>query len=186
MEKEYRKIQELRANDNSRHVEGYAIIFNSLSEDLGFYETIEKTAIDDDVIKKSDCFCLLDHNSEKVLARSKYGVGNLKLEIDDKGLKYSFDALDNELGNTLLSYIRSGIIDSSSFCFTVAKDHWETKDGEDYRTVEKIDMLFDVSPVYTPAYAATSVSCRSYDKYKEEKSKQSDIQNLCDEILAME
>ena len=91
MEKEYRKIQELRANDNSRHVEGYAIIFNSLSEDLGFYETIEKTAIDEDVIKKSDCFCLLDHNSEKVLARSKYGVGNLKLEIDDKGLKYSFE-----------------------------------------------------------------------------------------------
>ena len=129
---------------------------------------------------------MFDHNSEKVLARSKYGVGNLKLEIDDKGLKYSFDALDNELGNTLLSYIRSGIIDSSSFCFTVAKDHWATKDGEDYRTVEKIDMLFDVSPVYTPAYAATSVSCRSYDKYKEEKSKQSDIQNLCDEILAME
>ena len=47
-------------------------------------------------------------------------------------------------------------------------------------------MLFDVSPVYTPAYTATSVSCRSYDRYKEERDKKSDIQKLCDEILVME
>lgn len=182
-EKEIRKLSELRSIGEGRHIEGYALVFNSQSEDLGFYETISQDAIDDDTIKRSDVFALLDHETDKVLARCKHGIGNLKLEIDSHGLKYSFDALENDLGNTVLTYIRSGIIDSSSFAFTVADDKWETKDGQDYRTILKIDRLFDVSCVYQPAYAATSVGCRSYDKYK--ANKKSEVQDLCDKILEL-
>ena len=49
----------------------------------------------------------------------------------------------------------------------------------------KIDMLFDCSPCFEPAYLSTEApSCRSYEKYLEsEKEKQSEIQDLCDEIL---
>ena len=82
--KEIRRLNgEIRSE--SRHVEGYAIVFNSQSDDLGFYETILPTAIDDELLRSSDVFALFNHDKEKVLARSKYGVGNLHLTIDNKG-----------------------------------------------------------------------------------------------------
>ena len=52
----------LRKNDESRTVEGYAIVFNSESKDLGgFTEIIEPAAIDG-ILEKSDILCLLNHN----------------------------------------------------------------------------------------------------------------------------
>lgn len=167
--KEIRYFNEIRANEDStesRKVEGYAIVFNSESEDLGFYETIEKDAIDDDVIAKSDVFALMNHDDNRgILARSRRGKGSLKLTIDDRGLKYSFDAPKTALGNELLEMLRRGDITSSSFAFTVATDGeaWEKRDGKYYRTIKKIDRLYDVSPVYCPAYSETSVACRSFN-----------------------
>ena len=166
--KEIRYFNEIRAieNSESRKVEGYAIVFNSESEDLGFIETIEKDAIDDEVIAKSDVFALLNHDDKRgILARSRKGKGSLKLSIDEKGLKYSFDAPKTSLGNELLEMLKRGDITSSSFAFTVAEhgDKWEKRNGKYYRTITKIDKLFDVSPVYNPAYSETTVACRSFD-----------------------
>ena len=166
--KEIRYFNEIRANEDSesRKVEGYAIIFNSESEDLGFIETIEKDAIDDEVIAKSDVFALMNHDDKRgILARSRRGKGSLKLSIDDRGLKYEFDAPKTALGNELLEMLRRNDISASSFAFTVANggDAWEKRDGKYYRTIIKIDRLFDVSPVYNPAYSETTVACRSFD-----------------------
>ena len=171
MEKEIRNLKSEVRNVNGRHIEGYAVRFNSMSEDMGFFETIAPDAITEDTIKNSDIFALLNHESDKVLARSKNGVGNLKLSIDKNGVKYSFDALNSPLGDEVLEYIRSGIITSSSFAFSIAEngDKWERRNGKDYRTITKIAKLYDVSPVYCPAYASTSCSCRSYENFKREK-----------------
>lgn len=159
---------------DSRHVEGYAIVFNSDSRDKGFIETIDPTAIDNDLINSCDVFCYLNHDEDKPLARSNQGVGNLKLTIDDNGLKYEFDALQNDLGDSLLEYLRTGMINESSFAFTTGlndgDDEWfHTPDGKIHRTIHKIDYLYDVSPVFTAAYAATSVSKRSEDNLEKEK-----------------
>ena len=156
-------------NPDSRTVEGYAVVFNSLSEDLGFYETINPAAITEDVLMRSDVFCLFNHDQDKVLARSKYGTGSLQLQLDEQGLKYSFTAPNTDLGDELLEYLRRGDIDSSSFAFTVSTDEgsevWTTgTDGRQYREILKIDSLHDVSPVWTPAYSSTSVSQRTLDK----------------------
>ncbi|WP_270539639.1 HK97 family phage prohead protease [Bacteroides zhangwenhongii] len=165
--KEIRYINEIQSADSeSRKVEGYALVFNSESEDLGFIETIEKDAIDDEVIAKSDVFALMNHdNNRGILARSRRGKGSLSLTIDEKGLKYSFDAPKTALGNELLEMLRRNDITSSSFAFTVASDgeKWEKRDGKYYRTITKIDRLYDVSPVYCPAYSETSVACRSFN-----------------------
>ena len=171
MEKEIRNIQSELRNVNGRHIEGYAVRFNSMSEDMGFFETIASGAITEDTIKNSDVFALLNHEGDKVLARSKNGVGNLKLSIDKTGVKYSFNALNSPLGDEVLEYIRSGIITSSSFAFSIAPDgdKWERRGGKDYRTITKIAKLYDVSPVYCPAYSSTSCSCRSYENFKREK-----------------
>jgi HK97 family phage major capsid protein/HK97 family phage prohead protease len=154
---------------DSRTVEGYAVVFNSQSEDLGFYETINPAAITEDVLMRSDVFCLFNHDQDKVLARSKYGTGSLQLQLDERGLKYTFLAPNTDLGDELLEYLRRGDIDSSSFAFTVSTDEgsevWTTgTDGRQYREILKIDELHDVSPVWNPAYSSTSVSQRTLDK----------------------
>lgn len=172
---------EIRAISNevqvdSRNITGYAVVFESNSEDLGFIERIMKGAITDDTIKKSDVFCLLNHDSTKVLARSKYGEGSLKLEIDERGLKYSFTAPNTDLGEELLEHLQRGEIDSSSFAFTVSLDEgsekWYTVEGVQYRDIYKIENLYDVSPVYQPAYQETTVSKRALEELEKHKTMQ--------------
>ena len=169
-------------NVDTRIVEGYAIVFNSQSEDLGFYETISPSAVTEDTINTSDVFCLFNHNPEKVLARSKYGKGSLTLVLDDRGLKYSFEVPNTELGNELLEHVRRGEIDGSSFAFIVSADEgsevWENINGTTHRTINKIECLVDVSPVWQPAYSATSVSARAKEMLNEmEKEKLEKLDN---------
>ena len=158
-------------NSETRTVEGYAVVFNSQSEDMGFYETISPSAVTVDVINRSDVFALFNHNPDKVLARCRYGEGSLSLSIDEKGLKYSFQAPNTELGNELIEHIRRGEIDSSSFAFIVSSEEgsevWENINGTTHRTINKIECLVDVSPVWQPAYSATSVSARAKEMLNE-------------------
>lgn len=171
MEKEVRTIQNLirRTNEESRMVEGTAIVFNSLSQDMGFFETIDPSAIDAETIANSDIFAYLNHDENRgVLARSRYGKGSLTLSIEEDGLHYSFIAPQTALGDELLSYLSRGEITTSSFAFTVAPngDTWEKKsDGNVYRTITKINRLYDVSPVFEPAYLATECVKRKLDEF---------------------
>jgi HK97 family phage prohead protease len=162
--------------DECRAVEGYAAVFNSESEDLGFREIIMPGAFDG-VIEKSDVFALLNHDrSRGVLARSKQGKGSLTLSVDEHGLKYNFDSPDTSLGKELIENLKRGDVDGSSFSFTVAEETWENRGSDTkpdwLRKICKIDRLFDVSPVYEPAYAETSVDCRGLDKAKAELSEE--------------
>ena len=75
-----------------RTIEGYAAVFNSESEDMGLIEIIRPQAITQDAINNSDIFALFNHDDDRVLARSKNGVGTLSLQVDGRGLKYSFEA----------------------------------------------------------------------------------------------
>lgn len=189
-EKEIRNIGDITSADNeSRKVEGYALVFNTESEDLGFYETISTEAITEETIKKSDVMCLLDHSKNRgILARSRYGKGSLKLSIDEKGLKYEFDAPKTALGDELLEMLRRGDINQSSFAFSVAEggDKWEKRDNKYHRTITKIERLYDVSPVYQPAYLSTTVGCRNFDDFKKKieyiEQLEKEIQDLNFEI----
>ena len=170
MEKEIRNIQNqiIRTSEDSRIVEGVAIVFNSDSQDMGYFETISANAIDEDTIKRSDIFCYLNHDENRgVLARSRYGVGSLSLSLESDGLHYRFEAPKTQLGDELLSYLSRGEITTSSFAFTVADggDRWyRDENGTLRREITKIDRLFDVSPVFTAAYEATQCSRRKLDE----------------------
>lgn len=159
-------IDGISQNPESRAVSGYAIIFNSESKDLGgFNEVIEPSALEG-VLERSDVLCLLNHNEDKgVLARCNQGKGSLTLEVDEKGLRYSFEAPNTSLGDELLEGIKRGDISTSSFAFKVEKDNWTKRsDGRYLRTINSISSLFDVSPVYRAAYEATSVNRRGLDE----------------------
>jgi len=173
MEKEIRNLGniELRAAEdgNSRHVEGYAMVFDSQSEFLGFYETIERGAITQELVDECDIFATFNHDMNKVFARSNKTQGSLSLSVDEKGLKFEFDVPNTALGDELLEYMRRGDINKCSFAFALdpnddEAETWESKDGVYFRTIHKIAALFDISVVWTPAYTDTEVSKRAKDK----------------------
>lgn len=156
-------------DETKRTVEGYALLFDTLSDALPFEEVIERGALDG-VIEQSDVLALLNHNRDRgVLARCKKGAGSLSLCVDDKGLLYRFEAPNTALGDELLENLRRGEVDSSSFCFDVEKDVWEKRsDGGWKRTIQRFGHIYDVSPVYNPAYSTTSVYMRGREDAERE------------------
>lgn len=150
-----------------RIIEGYAIIFNELSEDLGgFREMIMPEAVNEELINKSDIFYLYNHNDNSTpLARSNHGVGSLELTIDSKGLKYRFNCINSEF----YELVKRGDLDKSSFAFSLPKDGsgevWEKNSEYNYiRKIVKIEQLFDCSAVLVPAYSATELYARNLAK----------------------
>lgn len=174
MKKEIRSISsETSIDSESRHISGYAVLFNSDSNDIGFIENIEPRALDG-VIEKSDILCLLDHKKDRgILARNRYGKGSLSLSVDERGLKFEYDAPNTSLGDEVIEYIKRGDITGNSFAFTVEKDRWEKRsDGSYLRVIEKIDRLYDISQVFEPAYPDTTVALRSLEEFKETEVKE--------------
>ncbi|WP_455094402.1 HK97 family phage prohead protease [Prevotella koreensis] len=168
--KEIRNVQNFikRSNENSRLIEGIAVVFNSDSQDLGFIESIDPSAITLETIKESDIFATLDHDKSRgILARSRYGTGTLNLELKDDGLYYSFEAPRTQLGDELLEYLSRREITTSSFTFTVDQndgDEWyRDENGQLRRKIKKIYRLYDISPVFEPAYLDTDCSKRKFE-----------------------
>ena len=154
--------------EGSRAVEGYALLFDVASDGLPWEERIAKGALDG-VLEKSDVLALLNHDESRgILARWRGKPITLNLTIDERGLKYQFEAPNTVLGDELLEYLSRGEIDQSSFAFTVESHEWDFS-NEDYpkRTITKIKQLYDVSPVFNAAYSATSVSARAKKELEE-------------------
>lgn len=180
-------LQATEPEQDEHIIEGYAIVFNELSEDLGgFREIIEPNAIDNELINNSDIYYLFNHNSESIpLARSKNGEGSLKLSIDDKGLKYSFNCLNNEF----YQIVQRGDLNKSSFAFSLSSDgtgeKWEKNNEYNYiRRITKIERLYDCSAVLVPAYSSTSVYARSNDDKKTvDNSYYNKYENIIDSLL---
>lgn len=155
--------------NNTRTVEGLAIVFGKRSQPIGnkgMIEIIDATAVNEELIKNSDIFCYLNHDENRgVLARSRYGEGSLTLQIMEEGLYYRFEAPPTQLGDELLNYLNRGEIYTSSFSFYCPEDgeKWTREaDGQVVRHITKISRLTDVSPVFEPAYLDTD--CRIADR----------------------
>jgi HK97 family phage prohead protease len=168
IEKRYNPMPvEVRKQDNGgRIVRGYAAVFEQLSVNLGgFREKIARGAFEN--VLTDDVVALFNHDMNHVLART---ISNtLKLEVDDKGLIYEFEAPNTTSGNDLIAMLERGDVQHSSFSFSIEADNWENDEelGE-IRTVLKAKRLYDVSPVVMPAYKQTDVSIakRSYEEWK--------------------
>ena len=175
MEREYRNYGTIqRFDEESRIVSGYALKFNEESQYMGFYEKIDRSALTEDVLAKSDIFALLNHNSEKVLARSRKGEGSLHLELREDGLYYEFEAPRTQYGDELIEHLKRGEISGSSFCCSLPLKDYEVRsrdeNGKLHRTIIKIERMYDVSPVFEPAYLATTCTKRTLEIIDEEKA----------------
>ena len=160
MSREIRFLSEIRAKADAPVIEGYAIRFGALSEDLGgFREFISPDA----VIEFADVRALFNHDSNYVIGRQS--AGTLKLERDANGIRMEATPPETRWAQDLLVSMRRGDINQQSFAFRLLPDGatWEdTADGW-VRTLRGIRM-YDVSVVTTPAYPQTDASVRSIEQ----------------------
>ncbi len=160
-----------------RTIEGFGAVFNHESRILydkerkrAFVEVIEKGAITEELLRSCDVKALIEHNKQRLLARSNKGEGSLQLLVTDYGMAYRFDAPDTPEGNTAMVMIERRDFFGSSFAFyTDEKKNvtYEMRNGMLYRTVHKIDLITDISIVSDPAYFGTDVAIRSMDAIEE-------------------
>jgi len=180
MKKEIRLLCEDFLNED-RKLKGYAALFNSESEDLGgFTEVIVPGAFRD--LDKKDIRAFVDHNSGKVLGRTKNG--SLKLFTDERGLYFELDIPDTTLGRDIRELVSKGIVDQCSFGFVVLEDEFEHRaDGTILRKLNAVDLI-EISIVSIPAYSDTSVAVRKLEdlKAKEERAKEDFEQRELDSL----
>ncbi|MFX3618739.1 MAG: HK97 family phage prohead protease [Sporolactobacillus sp.] len=180
VEKEFRRmsfgIRALAPSDDTgqkKVIQGYALEFNTLSDDLGgFRETLAPNCLAN--CDLSDVRCFINHDPNMILGRTGK---NLDLTVDQKGLTYQCDLPDRGYADDLFSNISDGLITQCSFGFMLADngDAWSEDGNGDYiRTITAISEIFDVSPVSVPAYRQTEVTAaqRSLDGFKKSQSEQ--------------
>lgn len=168
---------------NGRTVSGYAIRFNEDSAFMGFTERINPSALPASILENADIFAYFNHDWSKVLARTP---NSLKLDLRNDGLYYEFEAPNTQDGNDLLEHIKRGEMYGTSFAFSLPEDGsgevWtKQEDGTYLREIIMFDALYEISPVYTPAYPTTSVSTRCLEhvrKLEEQNMKEDEKDEL--------
>lgn len=163
------------ARDGPGTIEGYAAVFHDEADpgteyklwddrDVIAVERIARGAFGRAIKEEDDCRALFNHNPDLgVLGR--VSSGTLRMQEDEKGLRYEADLPDTTLARDLACSVERGDINGSSFGFVVRAESWRQDEAPDgriraVRTIEDVELL-DVSPVTYPAYSATTAGARS-------------------------
>jgi uncharacterized protein len=150
-----------RAKPESRTIEGYAALFDTLSEDLGWFrEKIANGAFAESLKRGDDVRALFNHDRNVVLGRS--AAGTLRMQEDERGLRIEVDAPDTQAARDLMTSMERGDITQMSFGFITERQEWDERTSPITRTLLQVRLL-DVSIVTEPAYPQTAASVRSRD-----------------------
>jgi hypothetical protein len=142
---------EVRETPAGMNFTGYAAVFNSDSQPLPFIERIAPGAFKRSLQSRNEVKLLWNHDSSEPLASLRGGT--LKLTEDAHGLKVEATLANTTRGRDVAELIRSKVVDSMSFGFSVIKDSW-SEDGS-VRTLNAV-RLFETSIVSSPAYEGTA------------------------------
>lgn len=174
---------EVREVGNQATFSGYAAVFNSDSEDLGFIEQIRPGAFQRTLAARNNVKMFVNHEDTMVLASTRSGT--LRLAEDSRGLKVEADLpQDVSYARDLSILMRRGDVDSMSFGFHVPRggDEWSS-DGS-RRFLNEI-ALREVSVVTGfPAYEATSATIRKAQILAQRTHTDADA--LADALTALE
>lgn len=161
----------------SRTITGYAILFGVPSaplwqdEDSEAREIIAAGAVTKELLDGMDIKMTMYHNRQRLLARSNKGVGTLSYEVDEKGVKFTFDAPNTQHGDEALELIRRGDIGGCSFIFSTRyyDDACVSRSATVVNgvtmityTVKAITGIYDFTITDNPAYPDTSVEAREF------------------------
>ncbi len=179
-----KELRVARSDDSASGIgtlSGYAAVFDSWSDGLGFFrEKIQKGAFEK-VLKTSDCRALINHDPSMVIGRQS--AGTLRLSEDETGLYMEVDLPDTQHARDLMVSVERGDINQQSFGFEVEKDAWSESSDQRVaeRTILEVRELFDVSIVTFPAYPDTSVAKRSLDAFRSANEPHQDDQAALDD-----
>lgn len=145
-------------DDETMHIEGKAVAFNSPETYGGETEVISERALDD--ADMTDVVLRYNHNDNQyTLARTRNH--SLRLEKRDDGLYFEADLIPTTTNKDAFLMVKEGLLDKCSFAFTIDEDDYDSK--RHLRTITKIGKLFDVALVDFPFYNDTMVQARSLD-----------------------
>ena len=160
-----------RSEEDGRLIlEGYFIKYGVETElGPGFFELIEKSAVDKALGNKPDVRALFNHDSNLCLGRT--GNKTLQLKSDNIGL-FGVIEINSSDPDAVGAHARvqRKDIDGCSFGF------WETgyeiierNDGTILKKVTEMELI-EVSPCTFPAYPQTEIAARqkNYEEYKKE------------------
>jgi uncharacterized protein len=176
---------EIREDTDGMHLEGYAALFDSRSENLGgFTETIKPGAFRASLKARNDIKLLWNHDTGAVLGSTR--AGTLTLVEDDRGLRVSATLPNTSYGRDASELVRRGDVSAFSFGFSMPArggDEWSS-DGTE--RVLKSVRLHEVSLVAFPAYPETAgtATVRGLDKIA--KRADVDADALADALLKIE
>lgn len=153
---ERRTAGEIRLDPSGdRRLRGYAIVFNKKSLDLGgFREIILPEAVDRTISEALDVRALVDHDSSKIIGRTR--AGTLRLRPDGHGLGIEITPPNTSAARDILESVERGDVSGMSFAFRTITDDWRMEDEEVIREVSDMRVR-EVSIVSFPAYEQTSV-----------------------------
>jgi HK97 family phage prohead protease len=163
---------------------GYAAVFGVWADIGGMFKESVRQGAFTKTIKEADVRALWNHNPDYVLGRNK--AGTLKLWEDSKGLGYEIDPPATTWAADLITSVKRGDVNQSSFGFSVNKQDLDYE--KDERTLIDVT-LYDVSLVCYPAYPTTSAQVRSAFQHKEtppEPPKWEELDRITNKIKAGE
>jgi HK97 family phage prohead protease len=176
---------EVREDGTGMHLEGYAALFNSRSENLGgFTETIQPGAFRSSLKARNDIKLLWNHDTGAVMGSTR--AGTLVLTEDERGLRVSATLPNTTHGRDAAELVRRGDVTGFSFGFSMPArggDEWNAEGSE---RVLKSVRLHEVSLTPFPAYTSTNgtASMRGLDKIANRA--QVDADALADALLKIE
>lgn len=160
-----RRGAELRVSSDGRTVEGVAIPYNSLSQDLGGFREIILPGAATEAIK-ADILALYAHDKRALLGRTSSGT--LKLREDAAGVHYSINLPNTQVGNDTQELVRRGDVKGASFGMYVHNERWEMREGSKVRVISRIS-LEEITLTPTPAYTETSAALRSLEQWDDRR-----------------
>lgn len=154
--KQERRALAVELRNKGRKLIGYAATFNTETRITDTWrESIAPGAFAASLASGRDVLALVDHDSTRVLGRTR--SGSLRLSEDSRGLAFEIDLPDTQPGRDVLALAERGDLGGMSFGF-IARDEHRDGDRRELRAVE----LLEVSVVSAwPAYPATVVQARN-------------------------
>lgn len=139
----------------SNVISGYAAVFNSKTIIGDWFEEIINPGAFSKAIASGDIRALFNHDWGNVLGRTKSGT--LRLEEDERGLKFEVDLPNTSVARDLKESMQRGDINQCSFGFYPTEETWDYASEPALRTINEVE-LFEVSVVSLPAYDDTEVA----------------------------
>lgn len=152
-------VESRAADDGTLRIGGYAAKYDKISQNLGGFVERIAPGFFDASRDAGWAGMMARYNHELLLGTT--AAGSLRLNLDDTGLDYEVDLLDDVDSQRVHKLVQRGDVHQSSFAFYVAEDDWTmSEQGFPLRTLIG-GKAVDVAPVDQPAYLDTSTGLRS-------------------------